>query len=247
MRRTTRRIAQIVVAAAMLTLAAPMTAARADFGDTLKGGCGLTTYNNATLIGGVNSGVIYNVSLSQEQNGTPSTADVECWVEVNGLMDIGTYIFTTGLGVQAGAKVTGFVAASSDAIAVCQRVTFHDGSTWVAPDGNTGTDCTAVTEAQVPPQQVIDLIDTIVDVTDSIDKGNVDPIVCPIFVSLHGVTGGGVLGVLLIDAQGDLYVAQPLGVGYHKVYDCPPYDADGGGSVIPVSPTIVIVKLPPTI
>jgi hypothetical protein len=52
----------------------------------------------------------------------------------------------------------------------------------------------------------------------------IDPTVCPQLQQIGSVTGGGFAGVLWIASDGDVYVANPLGIGgLNPVYDCPPY------------------------
>jgi hypothetical protein len=191
--RTPRKTALGALAATAVALLTPMTSASADQGDTLKGGCG------------VNANVIYVAAFSQEASGTPSTATVSCWIDVDGVEQPDTRLTSTANGLVAGERQIVYTAAESGVARVCQQVTFADGSTWTARDGNVGTDCQpAATVAVTSP--------------DSFDS-----VLCPLFIALYAETDGGILGVLRIHSDGDLYVAQPLGVGYIRVYDCPPH------------------------
>ncbi|MDQ1698678.1 MAG: hypothetical protein QOG34_541 [Frankiaceae bacterium] len=72
------------------------------------------------------------------------------------------------------------------------------------------------------------MLDTIFDTLNDVQTGSVDPLICPIFVTLGQITGGSVFGILQIRPDGDLYVAQAVGGSYWQVYDCPPY-GDGPG------------------
>ena len=90
--------------------------------------------------------------------------------------------------------------------------------------------CRGATEIQIPPQTVIDVINSLLITV-------IDPDVCPILVTLHNTGLGGVPGVVTIAQDGDISVAL---VGL--VYDCPPY-ADGSGAPIPDDATYV--ELPP--
>jgi len=247
MRTTARKASWIAVATTVMALLAPVTSAHADYGDTLKGGCGFATVGNATLTSGANTGLIYDVSLSQEQNGLPSGADVQCWIEVNGEIQPGTWLLASGSGVQENHQQISFNAFDGDIVSLCQSVSFWDPSTWTAPDGNVGTDCQAATSLQFPPQAIYDFVNTLVDSMQSISDPVIDPIVCPIFSELYSTTGGGVLGVLLIQPDGDLYLAKPLGVGYDQVYDCPPYGNGTGTEGFQVGPTIIYFRNPPTL
>lgn len=67
----------------------------------------------------------------------------------------------------------------------------------------------------LPSQATIDPLETL--------KRDLNPAVCPIFSELANDTGGGVLGAVLINPDGDVYVAQPLGRGYTREWDCPPF------------------------
>jgi hypothetical protein len=195
-----------------MSLAIPLTSASADQGDTLKGGCGFDTNQNI-LTAGADQGVIYVTALSQEASGTPSTATVTCWIDVNGYEQPGTRISETGTGLITGVVQISFSSVTGDTVTECQQVVFADGSSWTARDGNVGVDCPA--SAEITDQPVIDLLNTGFD--------TVDGAACPLFVDLYWATGGGVLGVLRIGADGDLYVADPFGTGYTKYWDCPPY------------------------
>ncbi|MDQ1698676.1 MAG: hypothetical protein QOG34_539 [Frankiaceae bacterium] len=241
MRKTIRKAASVAIATALLTLAAPLTSANADYGDTIKGGCGFAALNNSTLTGGANNtGVIYDVSVSQEQNGLPSGATVQCWIEVNGVYQLGTDIFASGNPIQDNAQQIMFNAYPGDSVALCQSVSFWDPSTWTAPDGNVGIDCQPATSIGFPPQALIDAVNTVLDLADK----TLAPTLCPLFMELYQITGGGVLGVIHVQPDGDLYLAKPLGVDYYQIYDCAPF-GNGSGTGLPVDQSTIYEKLPP--
>jgi len=147
MRNTTGKTARAAIAATFLTLmAAGTSSAHADTGDQLKGGCGFDTNSQATLTGGQNVGIIYDVSVSLHASGLPSTATVACWIEVNGVESPGTRINASGTGVQEGEATISFASSDTDQVQLCQQVTFADGSTWTQ-DGNVGIDCPIATTA----------------------------------------------------------------------------------------------------
>lgn len=50
-----------------------------------------------------------------------------------------------------------------------------------------------------------------------------NPVVCPVFMEIGNDTGGHIAGAILIAPDGDVYVAQPIGPGYNREWDCPPY------------------------
>jgi hypothetical protein len=216
--KTAKKAALGALAASVLAFVTPMTSASADQGDTLKGGCGFNTDEQATATNGQFQGVEYVLAFSQEAAGTPSTATVSCWIDVNGVEQPGTRITATGNGAIAGQAQISYSAVDGDAVNQCQQVTFADGSTWTASDGNVGTDCPAATQVTIPPQAVIDAINTVIDAVNGVLIADVDPTICPVLVSLAGN-----YGPVTIAADGDVTVNDPLGL-VGKVYDCPPYD-----------------------
>jgi len=237
----------VALAATVVTLAGPAVSAHADFGDTFKGGCGFVTAQDGVVTIGSNVGYIYNLSVSEEQSGLPSDATVSCWIAINGNQATNPLTVTddTVPGVEAGEKQISFIADGFDAlIQLCQQVTFRDGSTWVAPDGSTGTDCRDIGEAQVPPQPIIDLLPGL--------KQAADIAVCPVLVTIGNATGHRVLGAVFVNADGDIYLAQPVGTSNIWVYDCPAYGNGTGTPLInpgslPINPDFLRFLLPPTL
>ena len=140
-----RRTLGVAVVATVLTLVAAGTSASADPGDTLLGGCAFNTTENAILTAGQNVGVLFDVSVSREASGLPSTAQVTCWIEVNGVEAPHTRLTESGTGVQVGQRLISFASNDGDVVDQCTQVTFDDGSTWTAPDGSVGTDCVSAT------------------------------------------------------------------------------------------------------
>jgi len=197
-----KKAALTAVAATVMAMVAPL-AASADQGDTLQGGCSFDTNQQDTVTNGQNQGVITDLSVSQEASGGPSVATVACWIDVNGSEAPGTRITATGNGVQSGAAQITLAAGDTDAVALCQQVTFADGSTWVGPDG-TNPDCPAAMSEQIPPQVVIDTINSILALTDALN-----PIICPIFAAIGPQN---IAGIITIAADGSLVIADPLGL-----------------------------------
>lgn len=132
------KLALAAVVASLVGFVVPVTSASADQGDTLKGGCGLTN-GQTSAVSGEYEGYIYVEALSQEASGTFSTATIACWIDVNGYEQPGTRLTTTGSGVIENSEPITF--STSGRVQECQQVTFADGSTWTASDGNVGTDC----------------------------------------------------------------------------------------------------------
>jgi hypothetical protein len=211
--KTAKRAAFGAFAATVMAMVTPLTSASADQGDTFTRGCGFDTSSNAAT-NGQDQGVIYVLGYSSEAPpapgtvGAPSTATVSCWIDVNGAEQPGTRLTVTGNGVIAGQQQIQFTSLDSDTVTECQQVTFADGSTWTAKDGNVGVDCPAATV--ITDQPVIDLLNGILS--------QVDPTICPIIAMLAGT-----YGPVVIDNTGDIWINDPLGL-IGKVYDCLPYD-----------------------
>jgi len=201
------------VAAAVMVLGLPMTSASADAGDAITGGCSFNTDSNQTVTQGQNEGVIDATAFMQTSAKTPDAgAAVHCKIQVNGVDAPGTQI---DVAANAAGIVQGQAQISFDdqdgtlPSGLCEKDDWGDGDT-------TGWVCRPSIVIQIPPQEVIDLLDTLF-------IGTIDPLVCPVLVQLGQATGGGVPGVLEIRADGDVYVADPLGLGINPVDDCPPY------------------------
>lgn len=133
-------------AATVAALVAQGTAANADPGDHLIGGCNLVSVTSDPLTAGQTDAIIAEVSASLEGSvtGGPSFATVSCWISINGVEAHATRLNAGGFGVQVGELQTSYATTSTDVVALCQQVTFLDGSTWTAADGNVGTDCTTL-------------------------------------------------------------------------------------------------------
>lgn len=214
------------VAAAVMVMGLPMTSASADPGDSIHGGCSFNTDSNQTATQGQNTGVIEATAISLTSGNTPDAgASVHCKIQVNGVDALGTQldVHANAAGIEQGQQQISFDDQGGTLpSALCEKDDWGDGDT-------TGWVCQASTEIQIPPQAVIDLINTVFDALDGVfttlqdfEVQNVDPLVCPLLVTLHGVTPG-VPGVLEIHADGDIYVADPLALGLNPVWDCPPY------------------------
>ena len=196
----------IVSAASLAIVGAVSPAALANSaGDTIHGGCHFDTNEQQNLTEGQNQGVIGDSSVTTDAANLPTGASVTCFIRVNGIAQGDTSHTYTGVGVQAGANQIVFTAGVNDTVTLCEDVTYADTTT--EPEN-----CPAATQQQIPPQQVIDLLNS-----------TVDPIVCPQLIALGVATGGGVAGVVTIDSTGDTSIIDPLNLGINPVYDCPPY------------------------
>jgi hypothetical protein len=135
-----------------------------------------------------------------------SIRSAECYFGVNG--NEADHLGPIAGPVPVSAKPTTFVAHDGDVTELCTIVHWSD--------GDTTDSCQDSTDLQLPPQQVYDLLDSL----DSVEKANVDPVVCPILAAHAGT-----YGPFFIDAQGDVYGPDLLGLGIAKLWDCPAYDA----------------------
>jgi len=202
MRSTMTRVVLIGVAtSAMAVGLAP--AASAAGGDTIHGGCFFDTDQQAVVTNGAYTGVIGDKSLTQDASGLPADATVSCQIQVNGFPAPGTTFSYSGAGAQAGVDRVSYAAAGTDWVALCQRVVYSDGT-------DTGWGCLSPCECQLPPQVIIDLLNSTFAVLDAQ--------VCPVLVAAAGT-----YGPVTITPDGDVYVADPIGLGLNPLYDCPPY------------------------
>lgn len=191
--KTAKKAVFGTVAASIVMLAAPVTVAHADPGDTLRGGCAFDPWPQPFLTNGHNEGVILDLSESQEAAGGPSVATVDCFVVVNGVEVPGTRVTASGDGVQENAAWITFTTTRTDGFGLCQQVTFADGSTWNSPDGNNPF-CPADAGPQFPPQVVVDEIQAVYDIVNCL-------------------TGGQICTSFTVDGERARLAAQPVAAG----------------------------------
>ena len=222
--KTAKKAALGVLAASVLALGLPMTAANADSSDTRHGGCFFNTDANQTVTQNENQGVIgVDAEMITPANTPDANAEIDCKIQVNGADAPGTEIdvHANAAGVVSGQQQIIFDdQAGTLPSALCENDISGDGSSsgWVCEGSMTIT---------IPPQVVLDLLDTIFNTLDGLEVQFVDPTVCPLLVDIHNATGGGVQGVLYIASDGDVLVADPLNLGLNPVDDCPPYGTTG--------------------
>lgn len=135
-----------MIAATLMALMTPMTTASADQGDTFTGGCGFDTALQAYLTNGSDIGNVYGTGVTQEANGTPSSATVSCWITVNGVEQPGTRLTFRIPG--DGYQQVSFSANSTDRVRECLVVWFDDGSLWSGAHG-TNPDCEDATASDI--------------------------------------------------------------------------------------------------
>lgn len=210
----TRLVKRGTLAAAvvgLVTLSAPTAHASKD--NVVNGGCSFETQGDPSTTGEHQYvGLMYDVSVTTTRGfpRTPIGATVTCWIEINEVVVPGTvhsYGDLPGLtGVQAGGDRVTFSAGDDDLVFECESVSFADGSMLTPP-------CpTPLGPFIFPPPVVTDLLDDIFTVA-------VDPAVCPVLASQAGSYPEGVT----IGPDGDLTVPDPTGLGWGRLYDCPPY------------------------
>ncbi len=208
----------LVVTAAMCATGAalPAAAASAAGGDLIVGGCSFSTDQNDTVTGpDTFTGEIHDSSATFDATGAPVAATVSCQVQVNQVAAPGATFSYSGFGVQAGANPVSYTAAPTDEVNLCQRVVYADGTDtgWVCPM----TDMCFVA-APCFPAPVGALIDLVNGILNNAFTSTIDPALCPVLVA-----NAGDYGPVTIESDGDVYVADPLGLGLNPIYDCPPY------------------------
>lgn len=211
MRATFARVL-VVAAAAVCATAVAIPTASAAGSDLIFGGCGFNTDENATVTGpDTNTGVIYDHSATFDATGLPTSATVSCQIQVNDVAAPGTTVSYSGFGLQAGANPISFTAAPDQSVSLCQRVVYGDGTDtgWVCPMTDP---CFSVGGC---PPEALTLVEGIVN---NAFTSVIDPALCPVFAA-----NAGDYGLVTINSDGDVDVADPLGLGLNPVYDCPPY------------------------
>jgi hypothetical protein len=166
-------------------------------GNALVGECVLATVESSPLFGpnrfvGTVAGFILDRTSS-------SAHTLRCFVRVNGVdAGAGTFPVTGGPLATAVNPTASFFANDFDSVALCAQ--------WRGFER-----CGDTSAAQVPPQEIVDLLDAVVEATRI-----VDPVACPALVAL----APGVPGLVDIAPSGDVY----LFGGWTWTWDCPPYD-----------------------
>jgi len=207
------------VAVAIMAVGLPMTSASADSSDTRHGGCFFNTDANQTVTQNENQGVIgVDAEMITPANTPDANAEIDCKIQVNGADAPGTEIdvHANAAGVVSGQQQIIFDdQAGTLPSALCENDISGDGSSsgWVCEGSMTIT---------IPPQVVLDLLDTIFNTLDGLEVQFVDPTVCPLFQQLYTLTGGNVAGLVTITPEGDVTINDPLGL-VGPFWDCPPY------------------------
>ena len=155
--------------------------------------CGFNSLQQEATTGQNYEGAVYGVVAHPGD----TNVTITCYVQVNG-SPAGNPVTGSGPAgfAVAGGQVT-FEATPEDFVELCAVATTSHGTT--APS------CTESTSTQIPPQEVLDLINSFLE--------QVDPTICPIIALLAGN-----YVVIDINSEGDISINGGL------FYDCPPYE-----------------------
>jgi hypothetical protein len=200
------------VAVGMMALNAPIAHAA-----VVRSGCGFDSVAQETVTGGQDTftGGAYGYAVFDDQG----THTLRCYVTVDGVEQATTPTQSGTAFVATAGQVT-YNAAEGATVDLCTEI---DGAT---------VSCGPADEQQIPPQEVIDLINQVFDILitvaetvdgvlapvyaiiDGIERDVIDPQVCPLLAA----AAPGIPGVIDITPEGDTTIAV-LG----PFWDCPPY------------------------
>jgi len=205
--RTAKKALLGSVAAAVMVMGLPMTSASADPGDSIHGGCSFNTDSNQQATQGQNEGVIEATAISLTSANTPDAgASVHCKIQVNGVDAPGTQldVSANAAGIEQGqAQISFDDQDGALPSALCEKDDWGDGDT-------TGWVCQESITLQIPPQEVIDLINTVFDTINGVlALVDLNPVLCPL---LQQVGPQNIGGVVIIAADGSLTITDPLGL-----------------------------------
>jgi len=205
--RTAKKALLGSVAAAVMVMGLPMTSASADPGDSIHGGCSFNTDSNQQATQGQNEGVIEATAISLTSANTPDAgASVHCKIQVNGVDAPGTQldVSANAAGIEQGqAQISFDDQDGALPSALCEKDDWGDGDT-------TGWVCQPSIEIQIPPQEVIDLLNSVIDTVNGVlALVDLNPVLCPL---LQQVGPQNIGGVVIIAADGSLTITDPLGL-----------------------------------
>lgn len=199
----------LVAALAAAGLAVPP--AHAAQGSQVSGDCGFNAVNQETLTGPDDwrgEVYLYAVLTHPDPAAGPVSASVTCYVMVDGVPQPGTRITMPATGAVAAAGVVRYQAREDQWVDLCMEVDFLSDDT---PTEYIG--CGSMTPPQLPPQEIVDLVNEVFDTVDEVMIQVVDPFVCP-GLGAHA----GTYGPVTVTQGGDVYVGTDL------YWDCPPYE-----------------------
>jgi len=209
MRKTVAAMTLVAVTLGTGVALAPGAAAVGN--NTTIGGCGYNADRVDAVTGTRYTGVVHEASVTHDPFGLPIGATVSCKIEVNGVDAPGTTFSYLGYGEQAGADQLSFEAGDTDTVQMCQRTVYADNT-------DSGWNCPGAHNLILPPQEFVDTINFVTDVIDNVYFWDIDPRACPILAAHPGT-----YGPITVNADGDVYVADPLDLVLGPVEDCPPY------------------------
>jgi hypothetical protein len=184
------------VAVGMMALNAPIAHAA-----VVRSGCGFNSVSQATVTGETTfTGAAYGYAAFDDQG----THTLRCYITVDGSEQATTPTVSGSTFVHVEAEVT-YSAAEGAHVEECTEI---DGST---------VSCGTADETQVPPQEVLDALDTVFALLDSIlipIEESLDPTIC----SVLKLAAPGIPGVIDITPEGDTTI-----IGLGAFWDCPPY------------------------
>ena len=126
-----------------------------------QGGCGFDSVQNETATGQNYEGVAYGYAVDD----TGASVTIKCYITVDGTTAPGAIVTGTGTGVAVAGGPISFEAADGADVELCTQI-------------NNGTpDCGDSTNTQIPPQEVIDAIDSVFQLIADATAG-LDPIIC---------------------------------------------------------------------
>jgi hypothetical protein len=184
-------IARITAACALLGMLVSGAPARAD---QWKSGCGFDSV--APAGSDTYAGAAYGYAVFDDE----ATHTLRCVVFVNGGERDATPL-STGTRLLTSSGPLHYTSGAGDWVALYTEV-----------DGV--LQCNGCYDPQLPPQWVLDTIDTVNKASQDAEVAYIDPLVCPALAAL----APGVPGVLDITPAGDTTL-----VGVSPLWDCPPY------------------------
>jgi hypothetical protein len=176
-------------------------------GCEFSGGCGFDTVNQAIATGQSRVGEASVVIIADSL--TSSISNVSCEFLINGVSQGTVLTAPDGTGVTANAGRFEFSASDTDTTTMCTHATINGVATTHCGDGEV---------TQIPPQAVLDAINTVIDLLNDAVFSQLDPTVCAALVALKPMVDAlGHPEIIAIDGSGDTYLLDDL------FWDCPPY------------------------
>ena len=183
------RLAAAATAAGALALHAPAASATHEYTRcTLR----------AAQVNGVTGDGTYEGVAAGVAAAPGDTVAIRCVIWVNGQLRAATPLSPATPGVAATAGYVGFVAESTDSVALCAEVTTSHGTTEHCP--------------WITPPLPYDVLEYVADEVDGLFYDSVDPALCP---ALADAAPG--VPPVVVTGDGDVLVGGEL------VWDCPPY------------------------